>query len=527
MTSIHPTQENLIPGQPPSAQEIQRKLSVAQRKGKSRATVAQNSGTDTEDESSMIPTNDPNSAPMGASASQPLSAIAERTGSGVEESEEDDDDVAGGWRPAKSVDHSGGIGAGTNTTVIHSGYLWKKGSGRRKTWKKRWFVLRPTHLACYKTSAEYKLMRLLDISDIHAATPVQLKRHPNACGIVTQGRTFYFQAEASAEIDQWVTKINAAKEALQTSSVPGTPVVIPPSGPITEAESKKELSAPPKPPTTISLAIPPASPTVVFTQPSSPISAVASPSRNRAAQASNTSSDSEDGATSGSPMHKSPRSPSRDASGSKDKEAKDIGKPVLSGYLMKCGGRRKIWRKRWFILTQNKLVYMGSHMETKPHRQIMLNQVLDAMEYRPAPANHNHRHTSPHRAPGDTISSALISPGETSALPKGTSQAQTSNLSAQTPVEPYLVSGVNYTFKVITPKKTLLLCAPSEEEEVNWISAIRVLIARRTKEKEAEAAGAMSEEGKKGPTKAASASRAVPETPTTGAPKNSVTIVTA
>lgn len=40
-------------------------------------------------------------------------------------------------------------------------------------------------------------------------------------------------------------------------------------------------------------------------------------------------------------------------------------------------------------------------------------------------------------------------------------------------------NGAKFTFKVITTKKTLLLCAPSEEEEVKWISAIRVLIARR------------------------------------------------
>jgi len=42
------------------------------------------------------------------------------------------------------------------------------------------------------------------------------------------------------------------------------------------------------------------------------------------------------------------------------------------------------------------------------------------------------------------------------------------------------LTGGKFTFKVITPKKTLLLCAPSEEEEVKWIGAIRVLIARRT-----------------------------------------------
>lgn len=37
-----------------------------------------------------------------------------------------------------------------------------------------------------------------------------------------------------------------------------------------------------------------------------------------------------------------------------------------------------------------------------------------------------------------------------------------------------------YTFKIVTTKRTLLLCAPSEEEEIKWLSAVRALIARRT-----------------------------------------------
>ena len=32
----------------------------------------------------------------------------------------------------------------------------------------------------------------------------------------------------------------------------------------------------------------------------------------------------------------------------------------------------------------------------------------------------------------------------------------------------------------MTTKRTLLLCAPSEEEEIKWLSAIRALIARRS-----------------------------------------------
>lgn len=37
-------------------------------------------------------------------------------------------------------------------------------------------------------------------------------------------------------------------------------------------------------------------------------------------------------------------------------------KIVVSGYLMKCGSKRHNWRKRWFVLYGEKLVYSGSHM---------------------------------------------------------------------------------------------------------------------------------------------------------------------
>jgi hypothetical protein len=39
--------------------------------------------------------------------------------------------------------------------------------------------------------------------------------------------------------------------------------------------------------------------------------------------------------------------------------------------------------------------------------------------------------------------------------------------------------GASYTFKIVATKKNLLLCAPSEEEEIQWLSAVRALIARK------------------------------------------------
>lgn len=37
-----------------------------------------------------------------------------------------------------------------------------------------------------------------------------------------------------------------------------------------------------------------------------------------------------------------------------------------------------------------------------------------------------------------------------------------------------------HTFKIVTTKRTLVLCAPSEEESIKWLSAVRALIARRS-----------------------------------------------
>lgn len=37
-----------------------------------------------------------------------------------------------------------------------------------------------------------------------------------------------------------------------------------------------------------------------------------------------------------------------------------------------------------------------------------------------------------------------------------------------------------HTFKIVTTKRTLLLCAPCEEDEIKWLGSIRALIARRS-----------------------------------------------
>jgi len=67
------------------------------------------------------------SAQPGASASTPLSAIAERR-SASGESDDDDDEEEGGWRSAKCHEKPKGS---TEESVIKAGYLWKKGERRK------------------------------------------------------------------------------------------------------------------------------------------------------------------------------------------------------------------------------------------------------------------------------------------------------------------------------------------------------------------------------------------------------------
>lgn len=39
---------------------------------------------------------------------------------------------------------------------------------------------------------------------------------------------------------------------------------------------------------------------------------------------------------------------------------------------------------------------------------------------------------------------------------------------------------LEHAFKIITPKRTYLVCAPSEEDEIKWLAALQCLIARRS-----------------------------------------------
>ncbi|KPV74007.1 uncharacterized protein RHOBADRAFT_45303 [Rhodotorula graminis WP1] len=144
----------------------------------------------------------------------------------------------------------------------------------------------------------------------------------------------------------------------------------------------------------------------------------------------------------------------------------DPNKVILSGYLTKQG-KRKNWRKRWFVLQSGMLMYSKSHMDTKHARQIPLSSIVDAIE---APS-HPHYPSSPSLSGPP---SSPLSPPTSSSTSSPHDTAPTSSSSSSGGPTP------DNTFKIITPSRTFLVCAPSEEDEIKWLAALQCLVARRT-----------------------------------------------
>jgi pleckstrin homology domain-containing family A member 1/2 len=192
-------------------------------------------------------------------------------------------------------------------------------------------------LAYYKTKAEYKLLRLLELGDVHSCTPVALKRHDYTFGLVSPIRTYYLQAESQRDVTEWVKAIEEARQTLMATSTQNTvttPIDIPKPG-----SSRLPPPVSPSPP----------SPRPYINATSSDSEEGGSPRADRATFAS-----IQDHPPPGS-------SPSR----VQGLITKDPSKIILSGYLLKCDSKRRNWRKRWFVLTGEKLIYSGSHMVSR------------------------------------------------------------------------------------------------------------------------------------------------------------------
>ncbi|CBQ67548.1 related to tandem ph domain-containing protein-2 (tapp2) [Sporisorium reilianum SRZ2] len=581
-----------------------------------------------------------------------------------DDDEEDGDDLDGSEAQHNMI----------NESTVKSGYLEKKGE-KRKTWKKRWFVLRSSKLAYYKNEKEYQLLRFIDVGDIKTVASVELKKSINTFGIVTPKRTFYVRASSRPEMESWIRVLNevmtqyaqsstmtqemAALELANTETpAPSSTLPQPhshlPSSLAPSQHHKRSLSQDRTPTSTavpIKIGIP-ASPNFAAPAQPRPIpgSAAFSPAT--------ATSDSETGAeryglsytsstgqsiagspttridpsqsfllagqspggggghTSGSelsdvgghqrrpsagygsfPRQRSvsssrrlasyssgaadqPSSPSLQPSGgvgtnqvlsSSDEEGeddwdeeevadqamplpalgtsqssqqqqlsslslpgypqqypqqalqgqqpsplsisplpptasdliRDPNKVITQGYLMKQSGRRKVWRKRWFVLTSSRLLYSRSHMDAKAHRQIPISSMLDAIEYEAKKAssvvptspgigspssNPFGLESSSLGAFGDRDANAAFSPGAGApAGPPEKPERRGSMVAAAAGVASNMTAGMvggskkrkENCFQIITPKRTFILCAPGEDEEIKWISALKTLITRQ------------------------------------------------
>ncbi|GAA5954928.1 hypothetical protein JCM21900_005938, partial [Sporobolomyces salmonicolor] len=597
------------PVAPPTAQEIERKLSSptvppptpalpsalepsdVQRRYSNASRRAHGSQSEEDD-----------AFPSPSRSNIPLAAISE-TEDAVLSGSESDASSDGERRsprtaplmlePIRTSRDSAGL---SESVALKSGYLMKKGE-RRKAWKKRWFVLRGGQLAMYKNDKEYQLLRLVPISDIHTAAPVELKKHSHTFGIVTPKRTYYVKADSDADMREWCQLVDRAKAdykaaATMTSIDTPTPVDSPtPLGP-----SPGQTPLPYGTPSTSAIPIPPSSaahsgggfaphsyattPSTSFTSPSIIASSYAStsasggapqlyappnslvggfpmtagpstgglglelqgldaglermaladqqppppplqqgrsmssgseslapPTFGRARSGSLgvaqpspgliSSSEDEDGfdayvgpgwsapdalqqqhqqqnaaqqagLTFVDPQQQQQRpsfvaapAMSPTSGGSSQSGFADPNKVILAGYLMKQG-KRRTWRKRWFVLMSGMLMYSRSHMDTKIHRQIPLSAILDAIEYDPSTSQ-------PPKRPTIALPTNPVSPGGHDGE-----------------------RNYEHCFKIITPKRTYLVCAPSEEDEIKWLAALQCLVKRKSSQGATAGAAAMS-----------------------------------
>jgi hypothetical protein len=157
--------------------------------------------------------------------------------------------------------------------------------------------------------------------------PVALKKHSNTFGLVSPVRTFYLQAETPNAVQEWLKVIEEARQALIATSTQNT-VTTPISIPTPRSRSGERSTVP--------------------VTPSPPFQAYHTA----------TTSESEDEY----PVSSLSNRETLQSSQSNPSGREDPSKVILSGYLMKCGSKRRNWRKRWFVLTGEKLVYSGSHM---------------------------------------------------------------------------------------------------------------------------------------------------------------------
>ncbi|KAJ4455466.1 putative dual adapter for phosphotyrosine and 3-phosphotyrosine and 3-phosphoinositide [Paratrimastix pyriformis] len=142
-----------------------------------------------------------------------------------------------------------------------------------------------------------------------------------------------------------------------------------------------------------------------------------------------------------------------------DTHLSDVKGPLLTGWLTKEAGSRINWKRRWFVLLQDRLEYYKSKTDDTPAGSIVLN------EARAAPLG------TSGGAPASTATAtgAPAPPGGSGATPPPGLPPEGAEGSER--------SRRPFAFMVATPERTLYLQAAQQDEMNLWLSKIGIVIA--------------------------------------------------
>ncbi|WFD21903.1 hypothetical protein MEQU1_000562 [Malassezia equina] len=374
-----------------------------------------------------------------------------------------------------------------NEKIVCAGFLLKRGE-RRKTWKRRWVVLRPSRLAFYKNEQEYLLLNLVPTRDMRAVVPVDFRRIGTSIGIVTAERTIFLKASSQDETNTWIEALlNMRDQAVESADLgphlsrsPTMPALTAPSPRTDEVLDERgapgrrtdfqsfsrwftldaQAGAPPK--FTATTSMPRTIEDARGRRPKPPTHGI---------WLSSSDDDMEPELDDPGPI---PAATPRVAVSAGMLPDEDANRVVAQGYLMKQSTRRKHWRKRWFVLTLDALYYSRSHMELHTYRRVPTNEIMDVMEYdvSAAPSSGPTLSLSPSSFP--RLGFITGSPES-----RGAPAMPTSPSMDTTTLSPDLHHRAEHCFRIVTTSRPFVLCAPTADEEIQWLSALQTLLHRQ------------------------------------------------
>lgn len=364
-----------------------------------------------------------------------------------------------------------------NEKIVRAGFLLKRGE-RRKLWKRRWVVLRPSRLAFYKNEQEYLLLNLVNTRDMRAVVPVDFRRIGTSIGIVTPERTLFLKASSQDETNAWIEALlNTRDQAVESSDLgphlsrmPPTPALAIPAPRIDDTDERgtpvrrTEFQSFSRWFTLDAVASAPRA-----TEDGKARVRVRAPMHGVGLSSSDDDLDAE--SEEPGPM---PAAAPRVVAGTGSAPETDVNRVIAQGYLMKQSTRRKHWRKRWFVLTLDALYYSRSHMELHTYRRVPTAEIMDVMEYDLG--------SSPSSGPSLSLSPTsfprlgFITGSPESRGPPAMPTSPSMDTGALTPDTHHRA---DHCFRIVTTSRPFVLCAPTEDEEIQWLSALQTLLHRQ------------------------------------------------